>query len=205
MSAPRIIQRSPDLGIGIRLQPVRQAVKQVPPKPPYWWGWDVLGVAATELEAPHEQDVLRAYWPGLWAALVEGATTVAWQIEFTPVVWVSWFPDPEAILAWQGQPVSWVLPPDGTLPEPGVIFAPAKVALPDPLTVGTSEIALDSYWYGGAGGVPLPLCVAAGNTLSVSPEAGSISGILVAKALLLGATLGTVQLTLKRVNPISLV
>lgn len=48
--------------------------------------------------------------------------------------------------------------------------------------------------------VPIPLTIAAGNTLSVKQTPGSISGVLVAKAYVKGTLVGTVQLTLKRVN-----
>ena len=48
--------------------------------------------------------------------------------------------------------------------------------------------------------VPVPPFVAAGNTLSVAQDGKSMSGVLVAKAFVAGVHVGTVRLTLKRIN-----
>lgn len=198
----RTIQRSPDLGLGIRLQRMTQVVAAplATPKPPFWWGWpDTTGEPAKTLEVLWTEFASPAYFPDLWVAVVDGATAVTWQIEYTPTVW---FKGDEAdaveFVAWEGEPIALQLPPSGKLPKPEVLFSQRYAGLPDPLIVGTTEIPLSSYWSGYVSAVPM--FVATGNTLSVMADTHSPSGILIAQAFVNGASIGTVKLTLKRVN-----
>lgn len=176
----RTIQRSPNLGIGIRMQ--RLAAPTAPvvavaaaPKPPYWWGWaDAMGKEATTLEVLWRQYDNPAYFPGLWVAVVEGATAVTWQVQFTYVEWFADIEGNETEVVSPGPPHTLQLPPNGELPHPEELFAPN------------------------------PLFVAAGNTLSVhiqqSPYVDPPSGKLFAQALVNGVNVGTVKLTLKHVH-----
>ncbi|MEN9437900.1 MAG: hypothetical protein RIR09_2555 [Pseudomonadota bacterium] len=211
MSTTRTIQRTPDLGIGIRLQrlPVAQVVAQQQPEPPWWWGWmDEDGKRITALEAvrePHAAGRPYEHWPGLWVAVVEGAAAVQWEVSFTPTLW---FDSPstgdEITVAWKGKPVALQLPP--ALPaEPDALFAPATVQLPPSLDIDGVEVPAWDYWSGawdtaGFPNLPIPKITAAGNTLSVAQDSRSMSGVLIARALVDSAPLGTVTLTLKRIN-----
>lgn len=204
----RTIQRSPDLGLGIRMQRLPQAVQQAP-QTPWWWGWmDASGLQASNLEVVWNPDVgpdlPNAYWPGLWVAVVEGAATVRWEIEFTPKVWFkSDEPDAMAEVLWRGPPISYDLPP--ALPDkPEALFTASFAALPDPLSIGGSDLSPWSYWAGayyspGFPNVPAPKLVAAGNTLSVAQDSKSMSGSLVAQAHVGGRKVGTATLDLMRV------
>lgn len=219
MSTTRTIQRTPDLGIGIRLQrlPVAQAVQQVvqpplPPEPPWWWGWlDEDGKRITSLEVqhgPHAVDMPSEYWPGLWVAVVEGAMAVRWDVSFTPTIWFAGVdPDADAEVVWEGEPVEMQLP--ATLPaEPDTLFTPPTVTLPDPLAIGGSDVSPWTYWPGagdtaGFPNLPIPKITAAGNTLSVAQSDKSVSGVLAANAYVdnVGAGsvgVGSVNLALMR-------
>lgn len=202
MSTPRIVQRSPDLGLGIRLQRLQEAkpAPQAQPKPPFWWGWaDSKDQQLTTLEVLWNEFSSPAYFPGLWVAVVEDAVAVTWHLEYTPTVWfVGDGPGDVEAIAWQGDPQTVQLPPSGKLPAPEVLFAPNYASLPDPLRVGTTDIPLNGYWAGSVS--TAPMFVAIGNTLSVTADSHSPSGILVAQAFVKGANVGTVKLTLKRVN-----
>lgn len=204
----RTIQRTPDLGIGIRLQrlPVAQAVQQVvQPEPPWWWGWmDEDGQRATALEVrygSHAVDMPSEYWPGLWVAVVEGATAVRWEVSFTPTIWFAGN-DAGAQVVWEGDPVELRLP--GELPaEPAALFTPATATLPDPLVIGGTDVPVWTYWYEnyplpGFPSLPVPKMIAAGNTLSVAQGDKSVSGVLVGKAYVDGVGVGSVTMALMR-------
>lgn len=210
MSTTRTIQRTPDLGIGIRLQrlPVAQAVQQVvaqpqQPEPPWWWGWlDEDGQRATSLEVrhgPHAVDMPSEYWPGLWVAVVEGATAVRWNVSFTPTIW---FAGDGTEVVWEGEPVELQLP--ATLPaEPDTLFTPPTVTLPDPLAIGGSDVSPWTYWPNagdtpGFPRVPIPKLVAANNTLTVAQGDKSVSGVLAANAYVDNVGVGSVNLALMR-------
>lgn len=205
-----VVQRSPNLGINIRLQrlaapvaaPVPPAVKPDPAKalkPPYWWGWGSeggnVGDRTTELTTVWEELTAVGYDPGLWIAKVEDTVSVVWQVVFTPMVWFNGAPSGDVeVLAWTGDPTAFQSPPER--PE-DVSFYPPYAALPDPLVVGVTSMSFGHYWAGDLTSVPLS--VGAGNTLSVRLEKGSPSGLLVATAFVGGAKLGEVSLLIKRV------
>lgn len=180
MSTPRIVQRSPDLGLGIRLQRLQEAkpVPQVQQKPPFWWGWaDASGKPSAALEVLWMNGQSPAYFPGLWVAVVEGATSVTWQIELRSVEWLIGDDGEEIEVVSPDTPWSLRLPPSGKLPAPDVLFS------------------------------ALPLFVAAGNSLSVMTgqvlgELGpyGTSGKLVAQAFVNGVSVGAVKLVLKRIK-----
>lgn len=215
MSTTRIIQRSPDLGIGIRLQRLPQAVQQAfarpapqPVQPPWWWGrMDAAGQRATTLTVQWDPavgpDYPFAYWPGLWVAVVEGATAVRWDVKFTPKIWFKdWGDGAESELVWTGEPIALQLPP--ALPAaPEALFTPALVTLPDPLAIAESSVDAWTYWAGAYytptfPALPAPIVIAAGNTLSVAQDTKSMSGSLVANAFVDDVGVGAVWLDLMR-------
>lgn len=187
----RVIQRTPDLGIGIKLQ---RATSGLTPKAPYWFGWAGADSFVSVLTTVWNQTKNPAYLPGMWCAVVENAVKVDWQIEYLPMLW---FKGSEShnqeIVAWTGPEVQVSLPvtqaPD---------YVPDTVALPDPLAVGNTNIPRDVYW--GDTIESLPLIIGTGNVLSVMPYFGSPSGILTARASVAGKSVGVVQLTIKRVT-----
>ena len=212
----RTVQRSPNLGLGIRmqrLQPVSQAVQQAftRPRPPWWWGWmDVNGQPATVLDVLWDAEVgpgmPNAYWPGMWVAVVEGATVVRWEVEFTPKVWFKGLEaGAKTELMWEGKPIALQLP--AVLPAaPEELFTPAKATLPDPLKTGGSDVSPWVYWDGaystpGFPNVSVPQVIAAGNTLSVAQDTKSMSGSLVAQAFVDDVSAGSVWLDLMREIP----
>lgn len=199
-----VVQRSPNLGINIRLQPLTEAPKviAVSPKPPVWWGWrneksepeTVLTTTWDDAATPP------GYFPGMWCAFVENATAVDWEITYTPKIWFNGvWTDFKEVIAWTGKPITKKLPP--AMAGSAVLFDTADVALPDPLEVGENSVTLSGYWPEAVVGIPL--VIASGNSLSVRPYNGSPTGVLVAKASVKGKVLGTVQLTIKRVTSYS--
>ena len=206
----RTIQRSPDLGLGIRLQrlPVAapaQKVEPTSPKPPVWWGWeDEKGNNATKLSArwdsPPNAMSPDGYFPGVWAAVVENVASVEWEIVFTPKIWRE--PDGELTLAWEGDPVKVQLPL--ALPgTPSEIFDGQRVTLPT-LTILAITVEPSEYWLLGGRGttfpdISMPTWVAAGNTLTVGQDHKSMSGTLIATAMVGTQKLGSVSLDLVRV------
>lgn len=212
----RTVQRSPNLGLGIRMQRLPQSVQRLPqsvqqafgpPAAPWWWGWtDTNGQRLTTLGVVWDADVgvyrPDAYWPGLWVAVVEGATSVRWDVKFTPKIWFKEnTPGAKAKLTWQGADIT--LPTGQTLPgAPTDLFTPAKVALPNPL----DGEAPWSYWEGAGYTdsvtyIPAPRVIAAGNTLSVAQDTQSMSGSLVAQAFVDDVSAGSVWLDLMREIP----
>lgn len=197
-----VVQRSPNLGINIRLQPLTEASKPAlaaKPKPPYWWGWkNAKREAETVLEAVfNEAAVPPGYGPGLWCAVVENAVSVVWSVTYTPKIWFNGsYSDFEEIVAWTGTPIHFALPPS-TIPDSSTLFDTADVALPDPLEVNGNTIPMSSYWPEAVAGIPL--VIATGNSLSVMPYTGSPPGVLTATASVNGKVVGLVQLTIKRV------
>lgn len=204
MSTTRIIQRSPDLGIGIRLQRLPQAVQQAAtrPQPPWWWGWmDENGQRAATLDVEWDRTVgpylPDAYWPGHWVAVVDGAIAVRWDIEFTPQLCFGL-----GNVVWQGIPINLKLPSvfPGT---PSTLFSPAKVTLPETLNLGGTDVNRWTYWTGsdqspGFPEIPIPNLLAAGNTLSVMQGTQSMSGILEATAFVNDIAVGSVRISLVR-------
>lgn len=196
-----VVQRSPNLGINIRLQPLAEAPKAVlvaKPKPPVWWGWrneksepeTVLTTTWDDAATPP------GYFPGMWCAFVENATSVDWEVTYTPKIWFSnvWT-DFKEIVAWTGSPITKKFPPV-IVADSAVLFDTADVVLPDPIIIKGNELAMSGYWPEAVVGIPL--VIASGNSLSVRPYNGSPTGVLVAKASVKGKVLGTVQLTIKR-------
>jgi len=203
----KTVQRSPDLGIGIRLQrlaPVSTpgaVTPSTPPGTPYWWGWDDEKHKHTSaLERLWNDASTPAYFPGAWVAVVEGATSVTWTTEFVPTVWFISTGETVAKIVWQGDPVVSHLPPTGALVTPEVLFAAVLTPLPDPLSTGEGDIAYTAYW---AGADPAsPLLIADGNTLTVVADSIPVTGILTAKASVGGVSVGVVTLTLKRATSV---
>lgn len=160
MSSVRVIQRSPDFGLRIRLQRLPAVVPNVAAAvvapevvtlPPWWWGYmDESDQHATTLEvtwdAPVAPTPSPAYWPGLWVAVVEGATEVTWEIEFTPTVWVKQAAvGSEVVVAWQGETIGLQLP--HALPAtPEVLFPATLIELPNPLNIDGSDVSAYTYW-----------------------------------------------------------
>lgn len=202
-----VVQRSPDLGINIRLQrlaPVSTGVVAAPATPPgapYWWGWnDEKHKHTTSLERLWDDASTPAYFPGEWVAVVDGATAVTWTVQFTPTVWFIGTGETVANILWQGDPIVSRLPPSGSLPTPSTLFATEPTPLPDPLTTNEGDIPYATYW---AGLNPTtPLLIATGNTLSVLADSVPVTGVLTAKATVDGAIVGVVTLTLKRVTSV---
>lgn len=197
-----VVQRSPNLGINIRLQPLSEAPKvlAIAPKPPVWWGWRNADKSpATELLAEwNEAATFQTYGTGMWCAVVENAPEAAWEIEFLPKIWfMGLYSDFKEIVAWTGKPVKWSLAP-APVPVSNTLFDQKMIELPDPMMIGDSPVPLSSYWQGQVMG--LPLLIASGNTLSAMAYPGSPTGILTATAFVRGKRLGSVQLTLKRVT-----
>lgn len=197
-----IVQRSPDLGINIRLQPLSEAPKVLAskPLPPYWWGWkDANKNPAVDLVAEwNEAAVPQSYGDSIWCAVVENTPTAYWEVEYVPKIWFNGeYSDFEEIVAWTGAPVKWTVPPS-PIPASSTLFAQKTVPLPDPLKVKTSTVPLDYYWLGPVMGIPL--VIATGNTLSVLAYPGSPSGVLTATAFVAGKRIGIVHLTIKRVT-----
>ena len=212
----KIIQRSPDLGVGIRLNKAVVAVavavvEKSNPKPPHWWGWaEANGDKLTKLEprwglygipnSPY------GYWPGLWSAVVEGATSASWVVTFTPKVWLSSdIGAPVEDPSWEGEAIELALPQ--RLPQnPIALFEPQLVALPG-IDFEGSNVSSWFYWEGAYSTpsfpeLPIPRIVGAGNTLSVYADSKCVSGTLVAKATVDGKLLGSVELQLLRVNQV---
>jgi hypothetical protein len=203
MTSPRIIQRSPNLGIGIRLQRLVDKPTVVPkdhPKPPAWRGWyDATGNPASDVESVWDGAAVvgqPSYSPGVWVGVVDGSSAVAWDIVFIPMIWFR-APDQDKVrLAWSGSGIEWSVSSQGECP-----FDFSLTSLPDPLStpeVPYSQVtALADYWSGPVG--PIPMAVAAGNTLIVTQSSVGVSGTLIAKARVSGVVVGSVSLTLKRV------
>lgn len=213
-----IIQRSPDFALNIRLQRLPEVQPQVvpkplqppvvEPKPPGWWGWqDADGKNETRLSVRWNEaagpDYPYGYWPGLWVAVVEGATEVKWDVQFIPRIWFQSYDDPKIEIAWTGDPVRLEFPLD--LPDtPETLFTPPRVPLPDPLRLGGTDSSPYSYWTGayytpGFPNVPMPSVIAAGNALSVGQDTKAMSGTIVADASVSGRKIGSVTLELMRV------
>jgi hypothetical protein len=204
MSNTKTVQRSPDLGIGIRMKRLPGGVPVIEPKAPVWWGWlDDDGKKATQLTtlwAATDPLYSFGYWPGLWAAVVEDAATAQWQIEFTPKIWYEESGTTSPV--WTGDVIAWSLPP--SLPDTAEnLFTPKTVHLPA-VDFGNGPIEAYQYWPAGAyistfESVPIPSVIASGNTCSVGQDSKSMSGTLVAKATVGRKPLGQVSLELMRV------
>lgn len=159
--SPKIIQRTPDLGIGIKLQRVSSDLPS--PKPPWWWGWyDSAGQRQQTLlvtrnlghQLPEPIPAAPNYWPELWVAVVDNATDVVWHIEFTPELWVQrletdgWTTgDEEPFTAWVGDTISLQRPGSLALSAES-LFADILVKLPKTLKIGS-----ETYYSSAAGGV----------------------------------------------------
>ncbi|MES2948676.1 MAG: hypothetical protein V4858_09050 [Pseudomonadota bacterium] len=204
----RTIQRSPDLGLRIRLQRLPEEAVPAPqaqPKPPIWLGWqDEEGKEATSLSArwdtPSNATSPDGYFPGVWVAVVDNAMAVEWDIEFTPKIWRE--TNGELTLAWEGRTVKLKRP--STLPDtPENLFDGQRVTLPV-LTILEETVAPSEYWLlGGRGSefpeVSMPTWIAAGNTLTVGQDHKSMSGTVVATATVGTQKVGSVTLDLVRV------
>lgn len=192
---PRVIQRTPDLGIKIKLQrlPVEPVVPVVPVcpvpvmEPPVWYGWedgDGNRLVDLSLESDNfNNDVGHTFDRGLFVAVVDGAQYVHWDIAFTPVLWNA--ADEEG---WRGETLEDTLWSED-------FWGRGYASLIDlPADVGGS--APEDYWpmqrvrfrkRGGEwtdNGAYLPSYIAAGNTLSLSlfDPAAAMSGELTAVA-----------------------
>ncbi len=215
----RIVQRSPDLGLGIKLQRLPEAPKPqkpadplpppavVEPSPPWWWGrYDEDDKRLTEItsEWGRAPDAYYA-WPmpvygvgDTWVGVVEGVAAVSWRVTFTPRIWAH--DDYGLNIVWTGDtPIEVTLPPG----EPQYT-TPARVTLPNPLFVDGADRSPEYYWYDinytsfVDYQVPMPNVIAAGNTLSVTAETRSMSGVLEATAMYQDKDIGTLKLTLVR-------
>lgn len=192
----KVVQRTPDLGIGIRLQKLVATAPSLPPKGPYWFGWEKSGSDAFVNEVTTIWDTIKnpAYLPGIFCATVDNASQVDWQVEYLPKIWFKGYESHDKeIVAWTGSTVQIALPKIQNKD-----YVPARIVLPDPLVVEHSSIPLVVYWSGSV--APLPLIIATGNSLSVVPYYGSPSGVLTATASVSGNKVGVVQLTIKRVT-----
>ena len=172
----KIVKRSPDLGIGIRLQ----KKSLLDPKPPYWWGW---GGRPSDLTVMQDIEKFPSFWPGFWTAVVEDASEVFWHGSYTPARWeTSGKQKVTDLLVWTGDPVLFQLPPQGSLPNPEVLFKPqtAKWENGEPLEI--------------------PLLVASGNTLAVYLQSVVLGAILSATAFVDGAIVGSANLTFRDVS-----
>ena len=222
MIANRIIQRSPDLGLRVRLQRLPTAPEQLAPDPPFWQGWqDAQGQRRSAIEANCDRGEtgysrLRGYGPNLWVAVVERVPAVTWQVSFTPMVWFdkdASMPGPASGGATQPEPV-WIGEalgyelPVSSLADLGPRLKPRQVELPATLKIDGVEKRAERYWEGaydieGFPMLPAPLFISAGNTLSVRAELTSMSGLIEARARVGVKEIGTVRLTLRRVNSYS--
>lgn len=171
-----------------------------PQLPPWWWGWlDAADVREKHLVVEpvrENRDQPLAYEIGTFLAAVEGATAVQWSVTFTPVLW-----SPGPVERWRGEVFEHSLPPPEIYPQEPPGFAPV-VELPE---IYGNEPGwywpMESFPQRGAGGawvraVYAPVCIAAGNTLSVhlhDPKA-AISGDLLAIARVGGVEVGRVSL-----------
>lgn len=203
----RVVQRSPDLGIGIRLKRIPEAVKQaIDPSPPVWWGWfDGNGERSTSLSILaaefYQYGPPSPYGIGVWVAVVDNATTVRWEVSFTPKIWFKGDRKTAEVI-WAGDPRTWSLP--ALLPKtPNVLFTPQNVTIPEHLKLDGVDKRFSSYWavqntnqIGRE--IPLPSVVAAGNTLTVAPDIRAMSGSLSATAFVDGGAVGAVWLDLMR-------
>lgn len=219
MIANRVIQRSPDLGLRVRLQRLPTAPEQLAPDPPYWQGWqDGQGQRRSTIEVNCDRSEsgsrgLRGYGPSLWVAVVERVPAVTWHVSFTPMVWFDKdasmpgppsgeTPQPEPV--WIGGPLKYELP-QSDLADLGPRLKPRQVELPATLKIDGSEKRAERYWEGAYAieGFPMlsaPLFISAGNALSVRAELTSMSGLIEARARVGVNEIGTVRLTLRRVN-----
>lgn len=195
---PRVIQRTPDLGIKIKLQrlpvvPV-EPVEPVCPvpvmEPPVWFGWqDKDGNRAVDLMRDPEFQFDgggRIFRPSLFVAVVDGAQYVHWDVTFTPVLWSVWGDKGKRYEEerWRGDPIETALRSEEFERETEEHF----IDLPEVDGIGPHD-----YWpmvtRGWDGYVPneyagLPIYIAAGNTLSISlfDPAAAMSGELTAVA-----------------------
>ena len=220
--ANRIIQRSPDLGLRVRLQRLPTVPEQLAPDPPFWQGWqDGQGQRKSAIEVNCDRKEtgyrrLLGYGPSLWVAVVERVPAVTWRVLFTPMVWFdedASMPGPasggtnQPEPVWIGDALEYGLP-QPNLADLGPRLKPRQVELPATLKIDGEEVEADRYWEDGykAEGFPMlpaPLFISAGNTLSVRAELTSMSGLIEARASVGGKEIGTVRLTLRRVNSYS--
>lgn len=218
--ANRIIQRSPDLGLRIKLQRNDVQAKQAVADGPWWAQWygsDGQRLKALEVEhfipADGGGEVWRPrYRDGLWVAVVEAVVAVSWRVTFTPVINVyvrdMGAPSRERKEIWRGQAVSFTLSEPFSAGDVLDPYPPARVVLPDVIKVGDRQISVYSYWPTGilgvdiGPGVSMPVVVAAGNTLSVAAGSHALTGELRAVAAVGGTEVGAVSIVLRgaRVN-----
>lgn len=193
------IQRSPDLGIGIRLQRIVEAkpvaAPSLKPQPPYWWGWsDKPNNPVTFLEIERQEYPTTYFPPGLWVAVVEGATQVTWEVTFTPKIWGDTDPsDRIHLVEAAGKAIPVALPKLGTAVIGADLFVTDSISFTAVLKGGGYEREFTTVG-------ELPLIVASGNTISVMSKSIDLTGIITAIASVDGKVIGKAELVLKYVN-----
>ena len=201
-----VVQRSPNIGLAIRMQRVATAPAAAPstdggggpipgdPQPPVWARWfDDEDAPATDIRV--ETFVAAGGYTQGWfaegpmVACVAGGVEVEWDVTFVPTLW-----DTGGTVIWEGAALTSNLPlavAPGDDPMPPT----RSFMLPD-----FGDVVPTMYWPHqwrdfDFGTVYEPCMVAAGNTLSVVPELGSCPGVLEATAKIGATVLGTVRLT----------
>lgn len=213
-----VIQRTPNLGIGIRMRRVSAApAAAAAPGPdpvggtPVWVGMD----GATEIEVRAlDSATCNAYPIATWSGVVEGVADVVWSVAFTPVISVS-IESLEIYReeVWRGATVTLTVPP---VPVPGHPYPPTYYPVPNPLVVSGNEYRPWDYWareslweplflWGEGDSVALagPSVFVANGALVVSAWGRCMSGELVATAFRGGVELGQLSLALVAYNFIS--
>lgn len=214
-----VIQRTPNLGIGIRMRRVSAApAAAAAPGPdpvggtPVWVGMD----GATEIEVQAlDSAACNAYPIATWSGVVEGVTDVVWSVAFTPVITIQMEAalGPETFEAWRGPTVALTVPPVPGIDHP---YPPTFFPVPSPLVVAGTEYFPASYWansplwdllflYGSDDSIAIagPSVFVANGALIVSTWGRCMSGELLATASRGGVVLGQLSLRLIAINFIS--
>lgn len=210
----RIIQRSPDLGLRIKLQRNEAQAKEAMADGPWWAQWygaDGQRLKVLEVEHFIPPNKIEGWKPryrdGLWVAVVEGVAAVSWRVTFTPVisVFLNGTDNPlwNGKEIWRGAAINFTL--SGSAPPMNSLdpYPADQVVLPEMIKVGNNEIWRDTFWpqwilgRNIGPGVSLPVIVSAGNTLSVAAGGHSLTGELRAVASVGGTELGAVSIVLR--------
>lgn len=201
---PRVIQRTPDLGIKIKLQrlpvvpdavPAAAPPKPVEVLPPFWEGWlDDDGERMTDITESmnrHNADTrTRFFWQSVFVAVVDGASNVDWEIEFVP--------EAGSVAGDFGEAQSYFLNSEARegVPRPQYEVLPTEVAGEDTGWHYAMDFPIDRKFR------PLlyyPVFAAISNTLVVNlyDPRGTMPGLITATASINSVVVGVVTLTLE--------
>lgn len=209
-----VIQRTPNLGIGIRMRRVSAApAAAAAPGPdptgetPVWVG---MGEDTAIVVHTLEEDVCNQYPVGVWTGAVAGLADVEWSAVFTPVITARESMEGPATEVWRGSAVALVVPP---VPVGGHPYPPTYFTIPNPLEIFGFEYEPTAYWTnawlwtrlfvtGSGSTVALagPSVFVSNGVLIVSTWGRCMSGELVATATRGGVELGQLSLTLVAEN-----